>query len=85
MSQKAEAQAQEADAEDTTEDEEAHEPVKASAETHDVPAPTATQSVVPNPVLSATDEKAEKIAKIQASSMSGKEKIREITKLRFAQ
>lgn len=75
----------EAAATEEAEQEEAEvKPMEASTEMKDIPAPTATQSVVPNPVISAADEKEKKISEIQASSMTGIEKIRAITKLRFA-
>ena len=76
-------EALEAEAEAEEQEEDAVKPMEASAEVKDIPAPTATQSVVPNPIVSAADEKAQKMSEIQASSMTGIEKIRAITKLRF--
>lgn len=76
-------EALEAEAEAEEQDEVEAKPMEASAEVKDIPAPTATQSVVPNPIVSAADEKAQKMSEIQASSMTGIEKIRAITKLRF--
>ena len=83
MAQKAEASQDDADVADEKSAD--VEPIEAAAEEKVIPVPTATQSVVPNPVVSAADEKADKIAKIQASSMTSIEKLREITKVRFAQ
>lgn len=71
-----------AEADDAVQDDAVVEPMKASA-AQDVPAPTAMQSAVPNPIVDAADEKAQKMSEIHASSMTGIEKIRAITKLRF--
>ena len=81
--EKKEALEAEAEAEAEKQDEVEVKPMEASAEVKDIPAPTAMQSVVPNPIVSAADEKAQKMNEIQASSMTGIEKIRAITKLRF--
>ena len=86
MTQKVEAGAEQAKAEAGAADdadEATAKPMVASADTKTIPAPTAVQSVAPNPIVSAADEKAKKMSEIQASSMTGIEKIRAITKLRF--
>lgn len=69
------AQEQEADEKDD-------EAVEAAEEK--IPAPKAGQHVEENPVLAADDEKAKKLDEVMASSMSLNEKIKEITKIRFA-
>lgn len=56
------------------------EPVQASAE--EIPAPKAGQGVAPNPNIG-EDDKAGKMAEINASAMNPMDKLREITKLRF--
>ena len=86
LTQKVEEDAEKVEAatEDAEVENESAKPMEASVEMKDIPSPTATQSVVPNPAISAADEKAKKISEIQASSLSGIEKIRAITKLRYA-
>lgn len=67
---------------EATESEEQAEAVEAAAE--EIPMPKACQHVEENPALSAGDEKAKKLDEIKASDMSLAEKIKEITKVRFA-
>jgi len=58
---------------------------KVEAEAEEIPMPKAGQHVEENPVLSAGDEKQKKLDEIKASTnMSLAEKIKEITKVRYA-
>lgn len=82
--EKAEAAQADADAEAAADDTEKQAAAGVPMEAETIPTPKAGQHVAENPILAAGDEQQKKLDEIAASAMPLKEKVKQITKIRFA-